>query len=183
MKLNFNYKNKQRLNFSNSLILSFAIIILVSGCLDNGTTTQQRKYLENLQSTSLTNAEVSYLNSLERKGYKDINVHVPISGYKCQGCSSYILKMKAPFSLTKDNKDSIIALSNDIALDLYSSVIEDSIIIELGMIRIEFSVLKSEIESWHYILVREHKKKDLAKAANFKVMEIDKGVFIRKKIN
>lgn len=157
------------------------ILFTLFACMGNGTTRDQQRYLDRLKVPSLTYKEKQFVYLLSKSGCQDVFLDIPSPGYTAKGHSTYIVKAKLLCNLTETNKDSIIRLSDSLALALYSNIIEDSIIVEFGAIRTDFSVEHSDIKRWHNILFREHPKKCLSKLAGFSVVQKADGSFERHK--
>lgn len=162
----------------NSFFILFGIMLLQS-CMGNGTTREQQEYLDNLVDPIPTIKEDNFVNSLKDMGYFNVTLDIPIVGLVGKGSSSYIISMDCPFNLTETNKDSVIQANVDIAHELYTKVIEDSIIVEFGELNVEFTVEHSDIKKWHHILVRTYAKSTLEGWGSFKVVEDGNGKFKR----
>lgn len=156
------------------------IALFITSCIGDGKTNSQREYLKNLKDYPLTNKELNFQDSLKTMNYTNIKIDAPIIGYVCQGCSSYIVQMNCPFDLSQKNKDSIKQINLEMAKFLYSNVIEDSIIYDVGEIRIEYNVEKSEIKDSEQYIKGSYSKKLLEKMVGFKVIESN-GIFKRVK--
>ena len=148
----------------------------------DGTTSDQEEYLRNLKPPEPTHIEKAYIGKLEKEGYSDIGLEIPVIGDVCKSCSSYEIEMLCPFNLTEKNQDSIIRVNERTAEELYESVIADSVIEDFGMLIVELKVEYSEISKYHSILVRNYGKKYLEKRCGFKVIKIAQGKFERRKL-
>jgi hypothetical protein len=132
----------------------------------------QKDYLENLKPTEPTIREESYIKELEKRGFTNINLDIPDIGRNALGESDYAIRLNCPFNLTINNQDSVIKISDGIIDELYSNVIEDSIIYDCKAFHVVFSVQQSEIDDDRNILSQHYTKPSLEQWNGFKVVKV-----------
>jgi|GEM_PF-5084678 len=128
-----------------------------------------------------TQKEKNYIDTLESRGFSNVELIIPVIGFKGYGMATYTVKLDCPFNLTESNKDSVIKVSDAIADELYSSVIEDSIIYDCNELFIQFSVKHSAIKKDIPILWQHYTKPSLERWNRFKVVKISPDKFQRQK--
>ena len=154
--------------------LELLIIFLISSCYNI-----ECESCKHIKPPKKTLKEEAYIDSLKNRGFSNIRLFVPIIGLKGKGMDTYELEMDCPFNLTEDNADSIIMISDHIADELYSKVMEDSIIVECYDIFIRLNVRKSEIKKDQNILWQHYTKPSLEKWNRMRVVETAPGKFER----
>jgi hypothetical protein len=128
-----------------------------------------------------TQKEKNFIAHLDTIGYRNIELGIPVIGYKYRGGSSYIVYLDGPFELTESNRDSINDLTKNIALDLYNNVIEDSLIYDFGKVKINLSLnyVNPPIKKRFVCYQKEYPKDSLEVWSGFKVVTDGKGGFNR----
>lgn len=144
----------------------FVIVTTLSACM----TTEGEPHMGNLKPSVPTSKERSYVDTLHQKyGLSKVEYDIPIPGYLAKGGSVYYVHTDCPPYANTTNHDSILQLNKAIANELYRSVIEDSMIVELGEINIDFCADRNKSSgnfSVHYTKV------DLEVWNGFKVIEM-----------
>ena len=158
------------------LIIGFKLLFLaisLQSCMGNGMTSSQEDFVKFIESNPVkpSKKELDFKAHLEQQGYTDILFIIPFKGYNAYGTSTYHLEMKCPFKLTELNKDSVKNVRQNIAIELYSNVIEDSTIFDCIKFDVVFNVKEKQIIKWKSILAKPFHKHDLENHIGFKVIE------------
>lgn len=156
------------------------IYICFYGC-DISMPESQKNYIENLNHPILTLKEEKYIKELEVQGFSDIRIDKPDIGRNILGESEYSISLNCSFLLNY-NQDSIVKICDNIIDELYSKIIEDSIIFDCNIFNIDLFLSKSSIKSKKYFTQQHYTKKSLEKWNHFKVMKEKNGKYKRVKI-
>jgi hypothetical protein len=156
----------------------FTIALVV--CLLFGCRSSHREYLDNLQPIKRTDKELKYIELLKSRGFSNVKLEIQMIGLGAYGTQTYYIKMDTPFDLTIKNADSVIRVRRGIAIEMYKSVVEDSIINDCRDFDVIFRYQKYEINPYDYSLLSDHILKDsLATWCGFKVVADGKDRFKR----
>lgn len=157
------------------------IVLLLIPLLNNcGMPDGQKKYLESLKPAQPSPKELKYIEKLEKAGYFNIEMHIPIPGLHAK--SSYDLDLGCHFNATQKNKDSIERAGKEIANELYGSIIADSILFGCSEIEVKFYVPKSEMNPFLNMVIVENPIESLQQRNHFRVVQISERKYKREKL-
>ena len=127
--------------------------------------------------------EKSYIKKLRESGFYEVKFRIPAIGYAPQGKDNYQVTLGVDGSLEESNIDSFNIIRKNIAIELYSSVVEDSIIYHLSSIFIIFNYNRTNINPYHNENWDEFVEIDsLQKWCGFKVIKVNENKYKRVKI-
>lgn len=160
-------------------VLLIVIIPILTSCYS-----VNNEYESNAQVHKLTSKEKLFIENLKADDFRDVNLNVPIVGHGELGKSNYTVNATPHFKLNFNNADSIIEVRKKLYIELYSKVIEDSIIYDCSLysIKLEYGVDNMNEYNLYPNLTSSVSKEMLEKWCGFKVVKIGKDKYKRVKI-
>lgn len=164
------------------IILRLYIILLLlntSCSFGDGMSSSQKKYLENLQPKKLTDKEIGFKNKLSLEGYFNIEIINPRIGIVNYGNSEYYIYLNCPFDYVPEKSDTLNKITKKIVNDLFTNVIEDSILYDINIISVHLNLKHHRTKKSIEYYDRYHIS-DLEKFNNLKVVKSKEGKLERK---
>ncbi len=140
-----------------NILLFLSISSILFGCWPSNQqySEEELRYLEQLKPFPLTEKEKSYISELEKIGLTKIELKRPYY----PDDNTYVVNFYSDTYFEWKIEDSVSSFANKIALDLYSKILEDSVILELREIEVTiyFKSKKTKlkrIKFYQYIPIR-----------------------------
>jgi hypothetical protein len=160
----------------NKVLIGIFLLVTLASCLNNG----QCDDCGQIPMPKPSQKELAYIDTLKERGLKNIKLIIPLIGEYGYGRNYYAMELDCPFELKHQNTDSIIAVRNEIADELYSNIIEDSIIMDCYEIDLRFNFQKKEFDPYkNDNLTDGIKISVLEKRNGFRVVKVGKNKFKR----
>lgn len=153
------------------LVKSFSlvgvIIISVTSCMGDGMSDEYKEYLAQQPMPELNELEISFIDSLENLGYKDVDILLP---YAWGDSYVYDLSFKPPYKLTKNNLDSVRADVLNITKELFSKKVSNNILYDTHAIWVIPWIESDSIKTAVKYVKMKIGAKDFYKELGFKVV-------------
>ncbi|MBI1837892.1 MAG: hypothetical protein HYR91_11575 [Flavobacteriia bacterium] len=158
------------------------VLTLFLNCIGDGMTDGQRKWYASLKPNQPTVKELKFADSLKTLKYSKIKYTIPVRGQMAYGFSSYYISLECPYLMTFYNKDSIKKVNLQIATELYSKVIADSILYDILDVNVIFHLKSKDLQSKNIELRKQYRKKILEQYSGFKIIQVDDTTYQRVKL-
>jgi hypothetical protein len=157
-------------------LLIYLLTFILFGCIPSGGMSEEEiNYLKKFKPYPYTEKEKDYILELKNKGLHNIKIMSP---YNCLH-KSYQIYCDSDSYYDFRKGDSIVHLSREIAKDLYSKTLEDSVIVRINYIQVQINFKskknkKNIVEFW-----RIYKKSWLEKELGFRVKDYGEDYYAR----
>ena len=152
--------------FQRILFMLLAAISL-QACMGDGMSDNYKAYLALHPEHQLSNEEMSFIDSLENKGYKKVEIHLP---YAWGDDYVYSLSFTPPYKLTKNNLDSVRADVLNITKELFSKKVSNNILYDTHAIWVTPWIESDSIKKAVRYVELELGAKDFYRELGFKVV-------------
>ncbi len=117
--------------------IAYLILLTLTSCYVDQTKEAQDYYLESMKPKPYTLKEKKFISELRKRDFFKVELYNPRLGYNI--CNSYIVYLHSNSIYNSKENDSLTHLSEELAKHLYSNVLEDSTIVAISRIEVEFN--------------------------------------------
>jgi hypothetical protein len=145
-------------------------VFLLTGCYES--TQESSDWVNSFKPKEYTQKEKGFISKLESKGFFNVKINNPHIGIVASGLSSYELIMYSS-NCCYDYRmsDSLHNLSGNIAKELYSKVIEDSILYDIGRMRMHIYIQSKKSDTLYFDFRKTFEKKNLETETGLRVIK------------
>lgn len=151
------------------------LIVIFTSCIN--TFSEESNSVEYYFNPTTSN-ERNFRRELLNQGFDSTEFFVPIIGTGPKGKRNYRLKLHLFRKIPQSSFDSLKAVRDDIANKLYTSVISDSLLVDINQITVDIIWSESKVRGFN--LYGTYYKDSLEKWNGFKVIEVGEKRYERK---
>lgn len=150
-----------------SFFLVGIIIISVASCMGDGMSDEYKEYLAIHPRPELNVLEIAFIDSLEKEGYRDVEIHLP---YAWGDSYTYSFIFTPPYKLTKENLDSVKTIVSKMSNELFAKKVSNNILYDTKSIWVTPYIESDEIKNPVKLIKLRNGAKDFYKELGFKVI-------------